>query len=543
MALRVSSGLLSTPQRSDRSAVEMPGEPDDSVERVRSAEVIAATCLATDLGMGFPFEHGLHTTLMAMRLADLLSVSPETASQTYYASLLTYSGCTTDADLATEVFGGSALDNLTPRQFGSGADHFIGAVRSMPPPNTSALRRPYEVARRLSVGYRFREPHFEAMCEVAGMLAERLGVPSSVHRMFFKLTERWDGKSVLRRAKGDEVPLPIRITHVAEDAAFQRVIGGEEHAVETIRSRAGHAFDPAVAEAFTRHADEVFSATEGESAWEATLRAEPRPHLHLEGEAIDRAIAAMGDFADMVSPTFTGHSRGVADLAAAAAFVSGFDGDGITGVRRAALVHDLGRVAVHPRVWLKTGPLTADDWEQVRLHPYHTERVLSRSSFLTPMSGSARAHHERLDGTGYHRGVSAPSLSASDRLIAAADSFRAMTESRPHRGGVAPEEAARRLVEDARAGRLDADMVSAVCQVAGEPGPRPLRPAGLTEREGEVIGLLGRGLQTKQVARRLDISVKTADRHIQNAYRKMGVSSRAGATLFAVEHGLIPPSS
>jgi DNA-binding NarL/FixJ family response regulator len=134
-------------------------------------------------------------------------------------------------------------------------------------------------------------------------------------------------------------------------------------------------------------------------------------------------------------------------------------------------------------------------------------------------------------------------LSTSDRLIAAADSFRAMTESRPHRGGVAPEEAARRLVEDARAGRLDADMVSAVCQVAGEPGPRPLRPAGLTEREGEVIGLLGRGLQTKQVARRLDISVKTADRHIQNAYRKMGVSSRAGATLFAVEHGLIPPSS
>ena len=129
------SGVLPSPERpsgvSSRLSREllvgqpigggMPGGPDDSVERVRTAEVIAATCLATDLGMGFPFEHGLHTTLMAMRLADLLSVSPETASQTYYASLLTYSGCTTDADLATEVFGGSALDNLTPRQFGSGA--------------------------------------------------------------------------------------------------------------------------------------------------------------------------------------------------------------------------------------------------------------------------------------------------------------------------------------------------------------------------------------------------------------------------------------
>ena len=520
----------------------MPGGPEDSVERVRTAEVIAATCLATDLGAGFPFEHGLHTTLMAMRLADLLTVSPETASQTYYASLLTYSGCTTDAHLTTEVFGGSTLDNLTPRQFGSRAQHFVGVVRSMSPPDMSAFRRPYEVARRLPLAYRFRDPHFEAMCEVAGMLAERLGVPPSVHRLFFNLTERWDGDSVLRRAKGDEVPLPIRITHVAEDAAFQRVIGGDEHAVETVRSRAGHAFDPAVADAFTRHADEVFSATEVDSAWEAVLRAEPRPHLHLEGEAIDRAVAAMGDFADMVSPSFTGHSRGVADLAAAAAAISGFDADGITAMRRAALVHDLGRVAVHPRVWLRPGPLTADDWEQIRLHPYHTERVLSRSSFLAPLSGSARAHHERLDSTGYHRGVAASSLSASDRLLAAADSFRAMTESRPHRGGVAPEEAARRLVEEARAGRLDADLVAAVCEAAGQPGTRVERPAGLTEREAEVIGLLGRGLQTKQVAHGLDISVKTADRHIQNAYRKMGVSTRAGATLFAVEHGLIPPS-
>ncbi len=311
------------------------------------------------------------------------------------------------------------------------------------------------------------------------MLAERLGVPSSVHRLFFKLTERWDGKSVLRRAKGDEVPLPIRITHVAEDAAFQRVIGGDEHAVETIRSRAGHAFDPAVADAFTRHADEVFSAADVDSAWEAVLRAEPRPHLYLEGDAIDRAIGAMGDFADMVSPTFTGHSRGVSDLVAAAAGVSGFDADDITAVRRAALVHDIGRVAVHPRVWLKPGPLTSDDWEQIRLHPYHTERVLSRSSFLAPLSGCARAHHERLDSTGYHRGVAAPSLSClrpapcSRRLVPGDD----RVETAPCRG---PPPRRRRAVLSRRRGPVGSTPTSSrrCARPPGNPDLDPSVPSG-----------------------------------------------------------------
>jgi HD-GYP domain-containing protein (c-di-GMP phosphodiesterase class II) len=175
----------------------------------------------------------------------------------------------------------------------------------------------------------------------------------------------------------------------------------------------------------------------------------------------------------------------------------------------------------------------------VRLHPYQTERVVARAPFLTAMAPIAGGHHERLDGSGYHRGAVGPELAFPARLLAAADAYHAMTEARPHRERLAPERAAAELAGEARAGRLDADAVSAVLDAAGQRAPRLERPAGLTGREAEVVAMLARGLQTKQVARTLGISVKTADRHIQNAYRKIGVSTRAAATLFAMEHGLI----
>jgi HD-GYP domain-containing protein (c-di-GMP phosphodiesterase class II) len=175
----------------------------------------------------------------------------------------------------------------------------------------------------------------------------------------------------------------------------------------------------------------------------------------------------------------------------------------------------------------------------VRLHPYYSERVLARSELLAALAPIAGAHHERLDGTGYHRGATGAELALPARVLAAADAYHAMTEPRPHREPLAPDRAAEILGEQARAGRLDADAVTAVIESAGQRAPRIERPAGLTEREAEVVGMLARGLQTKQVARALGISVKTADRHIQNAYRKIGVSTRAAATLFAMEHGLV----
>lgn len=373
------------------------------------------------------------------------------------------------------------------------------------------------------------------------MLAERLGLPDTIADMLFYLTERWDGKSILRRAKHDEIPEALRIVQVAREACLQRVIGGDAHAIDVIESRAGVGLDPEMARAFVENGAHVLAASDDHgSAWEATLEVEPRPQLQLDSVGVDRALAAIGDFADLLSPFLSGHSTGVAELGASAAAIAGLPQADVVTARRAGFIHDVGRVAVNPAVWQKPAPLKADEWEQVRLHAYQTERVMRHGSLLEGLAELSGSHHERLDGSGYHRGSSGASLPPVARLLAAADAFRAMTEPRPHRAAMSTEEAAKVLADEAGAGRHDPDLAACVIEAAGQEVPPMQRPARLTERESEVIGLVARGLQTKQIARALDISVKTADTHIQNAYRKMDVSTRAAATLFAMEHGLVP---
>jgi HD-GYP domain-containing protein (c-di-GMP phosphodiesterase class II) len=514
-------------------------EPSQGVEQVRTAEVIGALCLATDLGMGFPFEHGLQSTLIAARLADRLGLDAETTSQTYYACMLAHAGCTTDAHVTAEVFGDSLTTHLNPVTYGRPREVFAGLLRALPDPESPAPVRALQTVGRLPRMARAAGPAFTAICEVAGMLAEGVGLPGSVHGLFFHLSERWDGKGPLRRARGEEIPLPMRIVHVAVDATYQRMLGDAEYATRLARERAGVGLDPEIATCLADAADEILALDEGPSVWDEVLASEPEPRLTLEGEAIERALATMGAFADLISPYFGGHSAGVAELASAAAERCRLDEAGAIAVRRAALVHDLGRVAISARTWQKPEPLNADEWEQVRLHPYHTERALSRSPFLSMLAPIAGAHHERLDGSGYHRGSAGAALSMPARLLAAADVYHAMCEPRPHREPIGRGQAAGILGEEASAGRLDADAVSAVVEAAGQRVPPIERPAGLTEREAEVVSMLARGLQTKQVAHALGISVKTADRHIQNAYGKLGVSTRAAATLFAMEHGLL----
>jgi hypothetical protein len=184
----------------------------------------------------------------------------------------------------------------------------------------------------------------------------------------------------------------VRIASVARDAAFQRMLAGPEFAAGVVRKRAGGAFDPAVAIAFADAAPDLLALETDASAWEETLACEPGPRLALEGEEIDRALGAMGDFADLASPYLVGHSAGVAQLATAAAQQCRLEAADLVQVRRGALVHDLGRVAVPVRIWQTPAPLTPDDWERVRLHAYHSERVLTRSPFLAALTPVASFH-------------------------------------------------------------------------------------------------------------------------------------------------------
>lgn len=251
-------------------------------------------------------------------------------------------------------------------------------------------------------------------------------------------------------------------------------------------------------------------------------------------------LVAIADMIDLKSPYLAGHSRGVANLAAEAGRDSGFADEEVSTLRRAGLLHDLGRLGVSSGIWDKPGPLTETEFERVRLHPYLTDRMLARIPALSRIREIAARHHERLDGSGYPRGLTAALLTPPDLLLASADVYHALSEPRPHRPPLDAGHAADELRDQVRRGLLDREAANAVLRAAGHRAPaRQGWPGGLTGREVEVLRLLARGHPNKQIAQRLAVSPKTVSNHVEHIYAKLHVSSRAAATLFATQHGLM----
>ncbi|MGH3132989.1 MAG: HD domain-containing phosphohydrolase, partial [Gaiellaceae bacterium] len=209
-------------------------------------------------------------------------------------------------------------------------------------------------------------------------------------------------------------------------------------------------------------------------------------------------------------------------------------------LRRAALVQDAGRMGVSNSIWDKPGPLSSAEIERVRLHPYYVERMFQQLPTLASIGALAAQHHERLDGSGYPRGLAGNGLSPTARTLAAADVYRALVEPRPHRPAHGAEEAARELRSEVKRGRLDGDAVNAVLPAAGHRVRRRRDwPRGLTPREVEVLALIARGHSNREVARRLHLAEKTVGNHVEHIYAKIGSSTRAEASLFAMQHGLL----
>ena len=356
----------------------------------------------------------------------------------------------------------------------------------------------------------------------------------------YQTFERWDGKGVPAEAKGEEILLPARLVNLADVVEVYHRTGGVDAAVAVARERSGSQFDPALVDVFCADAPLLFSDIDSLTTWPAVIDAEPALEIVLSDDELESALEAIADFTDLKSPWTIGHSRGVADLACAATKVYGLSDDDAKLVRRAGLVHDLGRLGVSNAIWDKRGPLTAAELERVRLHPYLTERMLASSEALAPLGAIAVQHHERLDGSGYPRGLSGDALTPAGRILAAADAYHAMTEPRPHRDARAAEEAAAELRSGVRQALFDGDAVEAVLRAAGHPVKRRREwPGGLTSREVEVLRLLVRGLSNKEIAEQLVISRKTAGSHVEHIYSKIGVSNRAQASLFAIKHGLM----
>jgi HD-GYP domain-containing protein (c-di-GMP phosphodiesterase class II)/DNA-binding CsgD family transcriptional regulator len=277
--------------------------------------------------------------------------------------------------------------------------------------------------------------------------------------------------------------------------------------------------------------------------WELALAAEPEPHRLVPRSHIDQVTSAFADFVDLKSSHTLGHSTKLAELATGAGLALGLEEPTVTDLRRAAQVHDLGNVSVPNRIWTKAGPLNRAEWERVRLHPYQSQRVLTVAESLRVSGEVAGMHHERLDGSGYHRGLPAASIPLTARLLAAAEVYQSLVEERPWRKAMTQPQAAAHLREEVRQGRLDRQAADAVLEAAGQPraGGRASKswPAGLTDREVEVLRMVARGRSNKEIAGALHLSEATVHTHVINVYGKIEVKTRAGAALFALERDLI----
>src|SRR6266566_1941415 len=507
---------------------------------LRLAEAVGVMSLATDLAMGQSLEHGLRTAMLALRTAQAMGLPEDDQVTVFYTGALHFAGCTAESQIDARFFGNelAARPQMIAAYLGSRLGLVTTAMRAAHP-GSAPLARAAVMSRAAFGGMAEFRKWAASHCDVARLLGARMGFSEQIQQALRHLYERWDGKGMPGDLRGTQIPLAVRVMQVAQDADLAWQHGGAPLAGRILSERAGSGLDPRAVRACLSLGDRLFQGLDAPSIWEDAMLAEPGPQPVVDEERLDACLSAVADFADLKSMWTVGHSRAVAQLAEESAAAAGLAAPDVLLLRWAALVHDIGRVAVPVNVWAKPGPLTRGEHEQVRLHAYHSERVLDAVPGLRPLARLAGSHGERCDGSGYHRGSRAGDLPLTAWLLAAADCYQAMRETRAHRPALSLQAAADELCRDAEAGRLAPEAVNAVLIAAGQPRRPVRRPAGLSERECEVLGLIARGLATKQVARRLDISPKTCDHHIQRLYGKIGVSTRAGATLFALEHGLV----
>jgi HD-GYP domain-containing protein (c-di-GMP phosphodiesterase class II) len=514
----------------------MSGDPE-----LRLAELVAALTLGIDLGFGQPMEHVLRQCLIALRLAERHDLDEEARASVYYTALLINVACHSDAHEQAKWFG----DDIALK---SGKyDHELGSVRAaaaglrMLGSGKAPLHR-FRVGLEFMLSGRHEVEHMIAQhAKLAQVLAAELELSDDVVAALGGAYEQWNGRGWPGELEGEEIPIAARLAQLAEFIEVAYRVGGLDAAMTLARKRSGTQFDPALAALVSTDAEGILRGLDSVGTWEAVIGAEPALAVVLSDERFDAALAAIANFVDLKSPYLLGHSRAVADLAAVAGAELGLSDDEARTLRRAGLVHDFGRLGVSNAIWDKRGPLGTGEWERVRTHPYLTERMLHDSEALAPLGAIAVQQRECLDGSGYPRGLSGNVISRSARILGAADAYQAMREPRPYRAQLSADEAAAQLRAGVEAGRLDAAAVDAVLSAAGHRVPRRREgPAGLTTREVEVLKLLAQGLSNKEIAARLVISPKTAGNHIEHIYAKIDASSRATASLFAVQHGLLP---
>ncbi len=521
------------------------GGPPISTRPLRLGELVATLALAQDNAFGQPFDSQLRSCLLAMAMCDDAGFDEELRRTVYWVSLLRYVGCTGHAHEISSVFGDdiAILGQTLVMDAGDPADvgrTMVASATAGHPPEEHP-----EIVRALLAGAHDWAVHnFATGCEVGEMLIQRLDLGPDVRNAFGFTYERWNGNGYPTHAKGEQIPLAMRIVHLSHDMEAIGRRSSSAEAIAAARDRRDRTYDPDLADLFVAHGRRWLDQVDGMEPWDAVLNLEPEPRRTLDGAALDAALTVAADFIDLKSPYRAGHSRRCAKLAGDAGAVYGATEREITTLRRAALLHEFCTTAIPNSILDKPGSLTRAEFDRVQLHPMLTEQMLGRSPAFAGLNGAAAAHHEKCDGSGYHKGLRGEATDRAGKLLAVVDVYVGLTTDRSDRPAFSADAAAIELRQLVSRGVFEPAIVDAVLTAAGHDrattaAPRTPAPGGLSRREVEVLRLAATGHTTREIADRLFISPKTADHHIQHVYTKIDVSTRAAAALWAMEHDLV----
>ncbi|MFN8120840.1 MAG: HD domain-containing phosphohydrolase [Thermoleophilia bacterium] len=438
------------------------------------SEVVAALSHALDLTEGQVEGHAGRTCVLGLRMAEDLGVPQADRAALYYALLLKDSGCSSSAARMSQIFG---TDDLTLKRTGKLVDWTrpSKALRWVAGSLADAgglLNARHTL--RVALEFARDDVVVDARCERGAKIVADLGFPPSAAETVRCLDEHWDGKGRPRRMSGEEIPLLARIACLSQTAEVFITTLGRPAARRMVRKRRGRWFDPAVADAFLRIPDDDPVWERFDEAHDPLVVAEMEPHGdHEEAHDghLDRIAEAFAQVIDAKSSYTFNHSTAVAEYAVAVGRALGEPEEGLRRLRRAGLLHDIGKLGVSSAILDKPGRLTDEEYAQIRLHARYTEEILGRISLLAEIAPVAASHHERMDGGGYHRGLRGEAIPEGGRILAVADVFDALTANRPYRDGMSVADALMIMRKDRGTAFWDRAL-DALCDIAHDLPPR-----------------------------------------------------------------------
>jgi putative nucleotidyltransferase with HDIG domain len=447
------------PQPVDRPDLKLVGR-----EAIQTGRLMAALSTALDLTEGQLPGHSLRTCYLAMRLADTLRLTSEDRETLFFAAFLKDAGCSSNAAAVTQIFG---VDDITLKGRQSTVDRSIIAyaaftIRNLP----AAEPLPLKLRRLIKIGLSGRTSQRaieQIRCERGAAIARKAGFGEAVASTVHDVHEHWDGGGNPRGLRGQAIDRLARILSACQGLDVFVSTKGRADALRVLSDRRGHWYDPEVTGALLDEATRgLLDDLAAPDLVGRTMAFEPDSVIRLSDDsAIDRIAGSFADIVDAKSPYTGSHSKRVAVVAEGVAVRMGLAPEDVIDVRRAGLLHDLGKLGVPNMILDKPARLEPTEFEIIKRHPELTLRILSQIPTFANVAELAACHHERLDGRGYFRGLTAPGIALGARIVAVADVWEALTADRPYRAAMPMDNALAIMGEEA-GDHLAVDAVDAL---------------------------------------------------------------------------------